>query len=943
MSDNRTDGPRLSTYLFSFFKGGIKIKKPTHTVTLADVVAMISGPTYEMATRELRNFEPDIQKLIKGDLDYVTFSGSFSPTRLVANLKQHSGLICLDFDKVANMFETRLQLQADPHTLLLFTSPTGTGLKMVVDVPGLADEPERHKGFFADIAIYIRQTYGLDVDASGSDVSRACFLPHDGQAFVNEQAESYMYRGLALEEHQQAKKPKTEHQIVKDADDVYRHVLVVVERIEAAKVNITDDEYHNNVAHTGWLMLAFCMSTLGENGRDLFHRISQISEKYDSAKTDEKFNEAVAKCRFTTPWKFFDIAKQHGIDVSKPGSKKKEKPAKEEIIKTDDAPTVGQDDQDNGQVAVEKAKPKEKKEYVFETVDYRDYGIWIWGTKNWICVAENFQIFVKYCTEDENEEKTWILEVVVRGRKEPIYIEITHDEFCSATKLKNKLASHRLALKLTDAYLGELWQHLFKMNFPQAQKVTRLGYHTDSGVFFFANKAVNGQVLEPDEFGIVTAKMADGTELCLSMPVVKKKRQHLFTLKPGDMTFNIWFSHLVQIHKYDNAIIPACFYLMSLFRDLIVKHTSASPILYLKGGASSGKSSLVRSLCRLFSLHEAVANLKSKNTEAGLVRVMSQASNSLIWMDEYNNEFPFEGLLQSAYDDNGYIKADENSSSGVDTVDIYSALALTSNYIPENPIFFSRCVFVPIVEQQKTDDQVEAFARFRDVEQDGLSCVTLEMLAHRPLIAQGVKQAYDDLYNALKEAVRHDKPVERLISNMARVLCIPYILQVFGKIQLQFEVEGDDDVLERFVEIGSKAILRQHQVQSEKTALSEFFELMQNQYEQGGIQEDVHFRFEGDMVFLRFPSLYTIYAQRYRQTFWKAPADRDTLKQEMIAFEGANDPDKFFKNIRFMPGEGDDANGHKRSVSGSCAMTYSKLSDALGIDWKGRRLEKAER
>ena len=84
---------------------------------------------------------------------------------------------------------------------------------------------------------------------------------------------------------------------------------------------------------------------------------------------------------------------------------------------------------------------------------------------------------------------------------------------------------------------------------------------------------------------------------------------------------------LVRVHKYDNAIIPACFYLMSLFRDVVVKHTNASPILYLKGGASSGKSSIVRSMCRLFNLHEAVANLKNKNTEAGLVRVMSQTAN----------------------------------------------------------------------------------------------------------------------------------------------------------------------------------------------------------------------------------------------------------------------------------------------------------------------------
>ena len=58
-------------------------------------------------------------------------------------------------------------------------------------------------------------------------------------------------------------------------------------------------------------------------------------------------------------------------------------------------------------------------------------------------------------------------------------------------------------------------------------------------------------------------------------------------------------------------------------------------------------------------------------------------------MDEYHNDFPFEGLLQSAYDDNGYIKAEENSSNGIETIDIFSALALTSNYIPDNSIFFS--------------------------------------------------------------------------------------------------------------------------------------------------------------------------------------------------------------------------------------------------------------
>lgn len=917
----------FSDYRFHFYKGHIKATKPTEVVDLAEVVGHIRSDRYAERIRSLRALPVEDQKPFKERLGYYTFSGTFNPTRLAKNLYKHSGLMVLDFDDVGDVGDVeaaRMQFQSDPHCLVCFVSPSGTGLKWICEIA----QPDRHIEAFSDLGEYMKQTYGYTLDASGADVSRACFVSHDPAIFVNEQAEPYQIRGLVTRAAKA--KPTTEQQEIRNATATYKHVAAVVERIVAGQVDISGGpgQYDNR------LLIAFCMSTLGEDGRALLHQVLQFYANYTVEETDAKFDEGVNKSRFTTPWKFFDIAKEHGVDVSKPG---KTKESGEKISeKTDTSAVIAPGDSEK----TDKKKEKKVERVGSDSVWYRDDGMWIWGTKNWICVAENFQIFVKYCTEDENEEKTWILEVRIVEREEPLYIEITHEEFCSATKLKNKLAGHRLALKLTDSYLGELWQHLFKMQFPQAVKVMRLGHHPESGVFFFSNRAVNGQVLEPDEFGIVTAKKPDGSSFCMSMPVVKKKRSHLFTLTPGTMTFNEWFGWLVKVHKYDNAVIPACFYLMSLFRDVVVKHTNASPILYLKGGASSGKSSIVRSMCRLFNLNEAVANLKSKNTEAGLVRVMSQTANSLLWMDEYHNDFPFEGLLQSAYDDNGYIRAEENSSHGTDTVDIFSALALTSNYIPDNPIFFSRCLFVPITEQQKTDDQVEAFARFRDLEQEGLSCVTLEMLQHRALIEQGLKQANDDLYTALKETVKHEKVVERLISNMARVLAPAYILQLFGKINLHFDVTDDNDVLAAFVDIGSRVILRQHTIQTEKTALSEFFEIMQNSYENGHLQEDVHFRVEGPMIYLRFPSLYTIYAQRYRQTFWKAPADRDTLKSEIVAFEGSNDSDNFFKNIRFMPSDDDDATGKTKSVSGSCAMTYSKLVDTFGIDWRGKRIEK---
>ena len=42
-----------------------------------------------------------------------------------------------------------------------------------------------HSNYFAAVANYILQTYGVEVDKSGRDISRACFLPHDPQAYIN--------------------------------------------------------------------------------------------------------------------------------------------------------------------------------------------------------------------------------------------------------------------------------------------------------------------------------------------------------------------------------------------------------------------------------------------------------------------------------------------------------------------------------------------------------------------------------------------------------------------------------------------------------------------------------------------------------------------------------------------------------------------------------------
>lgn len=170
---------------FSFYKRPIRSVTPSQTLTIPDVFKLISSQEYKDSTERLRGIS-DINeaKVFKAaNFDYVTFSGTFR-SRGEANLLKHSGLIVLDFDHLANVEKVKDQLINDPEieTELLFISPSGDGLKWVVNVEINASE---HRECFLGITNYLSATYQLDIDPSGKDVSRACFLPYDPNPYIN--------------------------------------------------------------------------------------------------------------------------------------------------------------------------------------------------------------------------------------------------------------------------------------------------------------------------------------------------------------------------------------------------------------------------------------------------------------------------------------------------------------------------------------------------------------------------------------------------------------------------------------------------------------------------------------------------------------------------------------------------------------------------------------
>lgn len=171
---------------FSFFRAPAMNTLPLKTITIVDAYLYIRGSYAIQQTNYLRNLKDPAEKrgFKSTNFAFATFSGEFS-YRSEKNLIQHSGLLCLDFDHIDDTETLAKTLLQDKNliTALLFVSPSGNGIKWIVEMTNF--ENITHKQYFSAVSNYIKTIHGVEVDKSGADVCRCCFLPHDQNAFIN--------------------------------------------------------------------------------------------------------------------------------------------------------------------------------------------------------------------------------------------------------------------------------------------------------------------------------------------------------------------------------------------------------------------------------------------------------------------------------------------------------------------------------------------------------------------------------------------------------------------------------------------------------------------------------------------------------------------------------------------------------------------------------------
>lgn len=180
----KTEPAALQQPVFSFFRAPVKNIYPEKNITLQEAWLYITGDAAKQSTETLRSItdKKKARDFKCVSFNYACFCGTFSH-RQDSAIIQPSGLICLDFDHLPDVEATRHTLLADEYfdTMLLFTSPSGDGVKWVIQKTDLAMP---HDKYFEAIAAYLKDAYSLEADGNCKDLSRACYLPHDATAYL---------------------------------------------------------------------------------------------------------------------------------------------------------------------------------------------------------------------------------------------------------------------------------------------------------------------------------------------------------------------------------------------------------------------------------------------------------------------------------------------------------------------------------------------------------------------------------------------------------------------------------------------------------------------------------------------------------------------------------------------------------------------------------------
>ena len=257
-------------------------------ISILDFLKSVKSGHYKEQIEKIRTEQDKTKRdILKKQLPAVTISGIFTE-RKQELLITHSGFIQIDIDH----FSDKSALITDQYTYSLFKSASGGGLAIVVKV-----NPDKHKESFNFLRNYYFKEFGIVVDSAPQNVASLRFVSYDPELIINER--SKLARTLTEKKFVSKSLP-----IVIDGDTVAQ---MVAECVNLGH-NLAPD-------YDSYLKLGFAIASgFDEKGREYFHSLCSVSEKYDSRHAEKQYTSCLkGNKNGITAGTFYWMLKQVGI------------------------------------------------------------------------------------------------------------------------------------------------------------------------------------------------------------------------------------------------------------------------------------------------------------------------------------------------------------------------------------------------------------------------------------------------------------------------------------------------------------------------------------------------------------------------------------------------------------------------------------------------------
>ncbi|WP_108823587.1 BT4734/BF3469 family protein [Dysgonomonas sp. Marseille-P4361] len=291
------------------------------------------------------------QRKLKASLPCATISGIFY-NRNSDGLMQHSGLICIDIDgadnpHVTNMEDLKIKLSELPYILYCGLSVSGKGLMCIIPI----EEPKCHRKHFFALEKEFKELE-ISVDAACKDVTRLRYKSYDEKPYFNHKATSYTDKldRTDIKESPRRKTDKDNTAISYSVADIrisrkqtdfmdemsyigqplpdYSNYPIICEKPDDYKkqllfpyiMKVVASEVDITYKRSDWIQICGIIARyFGENGRILFHQISQFYRKGKYFYTQQECNDLYDgmlnnKYNYNTD-RFFEILDKYNIKL----------------------------------------------------------------------------------------------------------------------------------------------------------------------------------------------------------------------------------------------------------------------------------------------------------------------------------------------------------------------------------------------------------------------------------------------------------------------------------------------------------------------------------------------------------------------------------------------------------------------------------------------------